>query len=30
MEAAGVKAKFEEAMFAAQKRAGELGREFGK
>lgn len=30
MEAAGVKAKFEEALFAAQKRAEELGREFGK
>ena len=29
MEAAGVKAKFEDALFAAQKRAGELGREFG-
>jgi pyrroline-5-carboxylate reductase len=29
MEAAGVKAKFEEALFAAQKRADELGREFG-
>lgn len=29
MEAAGVKAKFEEALFAAQKRAEELGREFG-
>ena len=30
MESAGVKAKFEDALFAAQKRAGELGREFGK
>ncbi|MDR7096874.1 pyrroline-5-carboxylate reductase [Hydrogenophaga laconesensis] len=30
MEAAGVKAKFEDALFAAQKRAAELGREFGK
>jgi pyrroline-5-carboxylate reductase len=30
MEAAGVKAKFEQALFAAQKRAEELGREFGK
>ena len=30
MEAAGVKAKFEEALFAAQKRAEELGREFGR
>ena len=30
MEAAGIKAKFEEALFAAQKRAEELGREFGK
>jgi len=30
MEAAGVKAEFEEALFAAQKRAEELGREFGK
>jgi pyrroline-5-carboxylate reductase len=30
MDAAGVKAKFEEALFAAQKRAEELGREFGK
>lgn len=29
METAGVKAKFEEALFAAQKRAEELGREFG-
>jgi len=29
MEAAGMKSKFEEALFAAQKRAGELGREFG-
>jgi pyrroline-5-carboxylate reductase len=29
MEAAGVKAKFEEALFAAQRRAEELGREFG-
>ncbi|MCW5653927.1 pyrroline-5-carboxylate reductase [Hydrogenophaga sp.] len=29
MESAGVKAKFEEALFAAQKRAEELGREFG-
>ncbi|MDP2218788.1 MAG: pyrroline-5-carboxylate reductase [Hydrogenophaga sp.] len=30
MDAAGVKAKFEDALFAAQKRADELGREFGK
>jgi pyrroline-5-carboxylate reductase len=30
MESAGVKARFEEALFAAQKRAEELGREFGK
>ncbi len=30
MDAAGVKAKFEDALFAAQKRAEELGREFGK
>ena len=30
MEAAGVKAKFEEALFAAQKRAEELGQEFGR
>ena len=30
MESAGVKAKFEDALFAAQKRAEELGREFGK
>ena len=30
MEASGVKTKFEEALFAAQKRAEELGREFGK
>jgi pyrroline-5-carboxylate reductase len=30
MDAAGVKAKFEAALFAAQKRAEELGREFGK
>ena len=30
MDAAGVNAKFEEALFAAQKRAEELGREFGK
>lgn len=29
MESAGVKAKFEEALFAAQKRAAQLGREFG-
>jgi pyrroline-5-carboxylate reductase len=29
MEASGIKAKFEEALVAAQKRAGELGREFG-
>ncbi len=29
METAGVKAKFEEALFAAQRRAEELGREFG-
>jgi len=30
MQAAGVKAQFEAAMFAAQRRAEELGREFGK
>ncbi|MDP1967727.1 MAG: pyrroline-5-carboxylate reductase, partial [Burkholderiaceae bacterium] len=30
MEASGVKAKFEDALFAAQKRAAELGAEFGK
>ena len=30
MEASGVKTKFEEALFAAQKRAEELGREFGE
>ncbi|MDO9290475.1 MAG: pyrroline-5-carboxylate reductase [Hydrogenophaga sp.] len=30
MEASGVKAKFEGALFAAQKRAAELGAEFGK
>ncbi|MDZ7636743.1 MAG: pyrroline-5-carboxylate reductase [Bryobacterales bacterium] len=30
MEASGMKAKFEEALIAAQKRAEELGREFGK
>ena len=30
MDAAGVKVKFEDALFAAQKRADELGREFGK
>ena len=30
MEAAGVKTSFEAALFAAQKRAEELGREFGK
>ena len=30
MEASGMKARFEEALFAAQKRAEELGREFGK
>ncbi|QBM26622.1 pyrroline-5-carboxylate reductase [Hydrogenophaga pseudoflava] len=30
MESVGVKTKFEEALFAAQKRAEELGREFGK
>jgi pyrroline-5-carboxylate reductase len=30
MEASGIKARFEEALFAAQKRAEELGREFGK
>lgn len=30
MDASGVKTKFEEALFAAQKRAEELGREFGK
>jgi pyrroline-5-carboxylate reductase len=30
MDAAGLKAKFEEALFAAQKRAEELGREFGR
>jgi pyrroline-5-carboxylate reductase len=29
MEASGMKPKFEEALVAAQKRAGELGREFG-
>jgi pyrroline-5-carboxylate reductase len=29
MDASGVKAKFEEALFAAQKRAAELGKEFG-
>jgi pyrroline-5-carboxylate reductase len=29
MEASGMKAKFEEALVAAQKRAEELGREFG-
>jgi pyrroline-5-carboxylate reductase len=29
MEASGMKARFEDALFAAQKRAGELGREFG-
>jgi pyrroline-5-carboxylate reductase len=30
LDAAGVKTKFEEALFAAQKRAEELGLEFGK
>ncbi len=30
LDAAGVKTKFEEALFAAQTRAEELGREFGK
>ena len=30
MEASGMKARFEEALIAAQKRAEELGREFGK
>jgi pyrroline-5-carboxylate reductase len=30
MEAAGVKVKFEEALFAPQRRAEELGREFRK
>ncbi len=30
MESAGVKSKFEAALFAAQERAGELGREFGR
>ena len=30
MEASGMKAKFEEALVAAQKRAEELGREFGR
>ncbi len=30
MDAAGVKARFEDALFAAQKRAEELGREFGR
>ena len=30
MEASGMKARFEEALMAAQKRAEELGREFGK
>ncbi len=30
MASAGVKEKFEEALFAAQKRAEELGREFGR
>ena len=29
MEAAGAQAKFEEALFAAQKRAEELGWAFG-
>jgi pyrroline-5-carboxylate reductase len=29
MEASGMKARFEEALIAAQKRAEELGREFG-
>jgi pyrroline-5-carboxylate reductase len=29
MDNAGMKARFEEALFAAQKRAAELGREFG-
>ncbi|MDT4857459.1 Pyrroline-5-carboxylate reductase [compost metagenome] len=30
METSGVKAQFEDALFAAQKRAAELGAEFGK
>ena len=30
MEASGMKARFEEALVAAQKRAEELGREFGE
>jgi pyrroline-5-carboxylate reductase len=30
MDANGVKGQFEEALFAAQKRAAELGKEFGK
>jgi pyrroline-5-carboxylate reductase len=30
MDASGMKAKFEEALFAAQKRAAELGAEFGR
>lgn len=30
MASAGVKEKFEDALFAAQKRAEELGREFGR
>ncbi len=30
MESAGVRAQLEEALFAAQKRAEQLGREFGK
>jgi pyrroline-5-carboxylate reductase len=30
MEESGVKAKFEEALRAAQARAAELGKEFGK
>ncbi len=30
MDAAGIKASFEEALFAAQRRAEELGRDFGR
>jgi len=30
MDAAGIKTRFEEALFAAQRRAQELGREFGE
>ena len=30
MDAAGIKARFEEALFAAQRRAEELGRDFGR